>query len=111
MMMQMQHMQMQQMRQNVPRFGPNSENYNPIFSTIAAFKFQSMEFFVDENYNIVNQTSETEYPDFERDKILEEYQEDNKIKFFTTVFFKNQHRNIYQNKDTKEIIIDYKTIN
>lgn len=117
MMQQQQQMIMQQqMMQNIPRgggFGP-ANNFNSEIEKsflLKEEKNQSLEFILNENFNLENSNSEeTFHKEHDKDEVLKEYEDNKNIKEFSCIFLDNELHYVYQDKKTKNISINFKTL-
>lgn len=109
-MMQQQMMQ-QQMRASMQsvRFGPSDTFFNNIYLEAA---HASLVFYMDTDFNIIDEDkSGTVYKYLDKDALLKPYEDDKNIKELSAAFLDNEFRFIYQNKDTKQVTINYEIIN
>jgi hypothetical protein len=107
--MQMQMIQQQQMRAMQPmRFGPNDTFFNNIYLEA---EYASLVFYMDANFNVIDEDkSGTVYKYLDKDALLKPYEDDKNIKELSAAFLDNEFRFVYQNKDTKQITINYEII-
>ena len=111
MMMQQQHMMMIN-RQAQMRMGPAAPDGD--FMYAEEFKDaekKAIEFTLDTNFKTTGQEDNTlQYPEIDKDKYLEKYKSDRKIKQFTSNFENNEVHVIYQDLNSKDIVISYETL-
>lgn len=111
--MRMQQAQMRQMQQSVPRgFGPNSNSDDQIYLLEKEEKYPSIEFVVDLDFKPqTNSNEETEFKYFDKDAVLNQFEEDKTIKKFSSSFLDNELRYVYQDSKTKKVTINFKPLN
>ena len=115
MMMQMQMQQnMRQMMQNLPSgFGPNPSTYEYGYNpNKKSNEPKPIVFVLNNNLDLINNASgETVYPEIEREKYLKEYEDDRNMRNVSASFTQLEIRCVYQDRKSKEIIIDTKLLN
>lgn len=111
MMMQQQHMMMIN-RQAQMRMGPAApEDIFMCFENFKDAEKKAIEFTLDTDFKATAQENNIlQYPEIDKDKYLEKYKSDRKIKQFTSNFENNEMHVIYQDLSTKDIIISYETL-
>jgi hypothetical protein len=92
-------------------FGPNNSYDNCLLTFRDDKKFKFFEFIVDDNFIVRKEVNvETEYPDFNLNKELKEFEDNINIKKFSPAFIKDEIRYIYEDSKEKKIIIDFKKL-
>lgn len=111
--MRMQQAQMRQMQQSVPRgFGPNSNSDDEIYLLEKEEKYPCIEFVVDLDFKPqTHSNEETEFKYFDKDAVLNQFEEDKTIKKFSSAFLDNELRYIHQDSKTKKVYINLKPLN
>ena len=117
MMMQMQQMQLQQMQQirnvgggRVGGFGP-SYSENSLYYVGKDKENYFLEFVINTNFEPLKEaTLETEFKNYDVDKVIKEFEDNKSIKKFSPAFLPNEMRYVYQDSKTKTIVIDFRKL-
>lgn len=93
------------------RMGPAAPDGDFMYFEEFKDEKKALEFTLDTNFKTTGQENNTlQYPEIDKDKYLEKYKSDKKIKQFTSNFENNEVHVIYQDLNSKDIVISYETL-
>lgn len=110
--MMMQQQQMMLIHRQLPtRMGPaNEDNELAYFEEWKEEEKKAIEFTLDIDFKVTGQDDKLIYPEIDKDKYLEKYKNNRTVKQFTSNFENNEMRIIYQDLNSKDIVIGYENL-
>lgn len=112
-MMMQQQQQMQMMRNSMPTaprgFGP-SNNFLDYENFIEEDSYQSLIFELNSDFTYINTKSEPVYNTTNKKEFIKDLEENKNMKKVSTSFLDSEVHCVYQDKNTKQIIIDSKPL-